>query len=232
MIRAAISSDMIAVDTLSRVISLPLETMDKMMVFCISDAQKRNISLNALKKHIQETIKSYNSRLLATCIGEFLVCIFFRRVDIDFQDELLTFLMQEKSIRGVEIPATDMLQFSENYALIQRELYRAVRIYPHRFFFAKAHLTFAEHCQNIIESSRDALSKTLSVLHPLRKHDSKYNDSLCSTMGALFLDTTMNTQEAAALLRIHPNTVQYRMRKIKEVLGDDCFLMPASMQYL
>jgi DNA-binding PucR family transcriptional regulator len=57
------------------------------------------------------------------------------------------------------------------------------------------------------------------LLGPLVKHDRTRNGSLVATLRA-YLETG-EQQEAAKRLRVHPNTLRYRLDRIREIGGFD-----------
>jgi DNA-binding PucR family transcriptional regulator len=58
------------------------------------------------------------------------------------------------------------------------------------------------------------------VLRPLVAYDATREAALVPTLRA-YLDTRCNITKAAAFLFVNPNTVVYRLRRIKELTGRD-----------
>ncbi|ROO89722.1 DNA-binding PucR family transcriptional regulator [Actinocorallia herbida] len=54
----------------------------------------------------------------------------------------------------------------------------------------------------------------------LLEHDREHNTDLCATLAA-YLDAFGNVNEAAAAVRVHPNTFRYRLRRLTEISSLD-----------
>jgi DNA-binding PucR family transcriptional regulator len=57
-------------------------------------------------------------------------------------------------------------------------------------------------------------------LGPLIEYDTQHNSSLLLTL-ARYFDSGCNYDEAADALSVHRNTLKYRLRRIRELLGRD-----------
>jgi len=112
------------------------------------------------------------------------------------------------------------------YQLMEKTLNAAKLVYPHKKIFNQQDLAFVERCQNVIVSGEDSLRSYAKILDPLRRIDEE-GDDLLTLLMTMMLDTQMNTAETATLLFLHRNTIYYRLRHIKQVLGYDPFVMPA-----
>ncbi len=74
--------------------------------------------------------------------------------------------------------------------------------------------------QFMIPLLNDPWSKRFSdkLIHPILDHDAKYNGHLMETI-SLYFDNDCNTQRVSELIFQHKNTVLYRIRKVKDLLG-------------
>ena len=79
--------------------------------------------------------------------------------------------------------------------------------------------------------SGDVVDEFVStVLGPLVAHDRLKNSDLVPTLYEFFA-SGMNRKEAARRLRIHPNTLDYRLRRAEEVLGETALRPGLSFRY-
>jgi sugar diacid utilization regulator len=73
---------------------------------------------------------------------------------------------------------------------------------------------------SMLGSSVAAQRILTETLRPLVEYDAARNGSLVTTLRA-YLGARLNITKAAAELFVHPNTVAYRLRRIKDVCGRD-----------
>jgi sugar diacid utilization regulator len=73
---------------------------------------------------------------------------------------------------------------------------------------------------SMLESSLSARRILKQTLEPLANYDAARNTALIKTLRA-YMDARMNVTKSAAALFVNPNTVVYRLRRIKEVCGRD-----------
>jgi sugar diacid utilization regulator len=80
-------------------------------------------------------------------------------------------------------------------------------------------LTFDEVLIDHIVRSSPAIERALSeTLRPLVEYDLARHTNLVGTLRA-FVDAGFNITKSAAALHVHPNTVAYRLRRIKQLTG-------------
>ncbi len=119
--------------------------------------------------------------------------------------------------QAAELPA--------KYQLLKRASRAAQQIFPYQRIYTEQHLIFADRCQTLAALGQEAAKPYLEVLERLHIGEEPDND-LLSILETMLLDTQMNTAETANLLFLHRNTVYYRLRRIRQILGCDPFTMP------
>jgi sugar diacid utilization regulator len=72
----------------------------------------------------------------------------------------------------------------------------------------------------MLDSTVSAQRILTETLRPLVTYDATRHGALVQTLRA-YLDARLNVTKSAATLFVHPNTVGYRLRRIKEVCGRD-----------
>lgn len=73
---------------------------------------------------------------------------------------------------------------------------------------------------HLVRASPHAQRILDAALAPLREYDRTHRSELTATLRA-YLDATLNVTRAAGRLTVHPNTVVYRLRRIRELTGFD-----------
>jgi sugar diacid utilization regulator len=116
------------------------------------------------------------------------------------------------------------------YELSRRVLPSASRIFARKRVFNRHDLGFADNVLRIIGAGKETLQPYRAILGNLKDYDSRHSAELCTTLETLLLDANMSTSETADLLYLHPHTIQYRIRKIKQLLGHDVFKVSAQFE--
>lgn len=110
---------------------------------------------------------------------------------------------------------------SDSYQLIN-EAWPFIRyIFPHQHIFSKYELALASNCINISIKS-DAVKKNyMDLIAPFKAAKEGKGKQLLDTLEIFVLDAGMNTSRTAKMMNIHTNTVQYRLKRIREILQAD-----------
>jgi DNA-binding PucR family transcriptional regulator len=58
------------------------------------------------------------------------------------------------------------------------------------------------------------------TLHPLVEYDTRHHTALVETVRT-YVETGFNLRRSADVLHVHPNTVMYRLRRVRELCGRD-----------
>lgn len=95
-------------------------------------------------------------------------------------------------------------------------------IFPYKHSFSKYELALANNCVNICVAGGSVKKYYQALIEPLRQEgkDSK-SKHLMETLECFMLDSKMNAVQTAKLMKVHSNTVQYRIKRIREILGVD-----------
>lgn len=94
-------------------------------------------------------------------------------------------------------------------------------IFPHKHSFSKYELAMASNCVNICMKGGSVKKNYLDLIKPFKNPKDTKGKQLMETLETFVLDAGLSTAKTAKLMDIHANTVQYRLKKIKETLGVD-----------
>lgn len=94
-------------------------------------------------------------------------------------------------------------------------------IFPHRHAFSKYELALAHNCVDICLKGESVKRNYLDLLKPFSDTKDVKVKSLMETLEAFVLDAGLSTAKTARILGIHANTVQYRLKRIRELLNVD-----------
>ena len=122
-------------------------------------------------------------------------------------------LFHVTGINGIEGAA-------DAYRLIGETWSAARRIFPHKHVFSKYEMTLVSNCIGIRLQGGFLRRSYDRLLDPflLGTHKDK---QLLETLTVFVLDAGMHTGKTAERMAVHTNTVQYRLKKINDLLGAD-----------
>ncbi len=110
---------------------------------------------------------------------------------------------------------------SDAYQLIN-EAWPFIRyIFPHQHIFSKYELALASNCINISIRSDSVKKNYMDLIAPFKTAKEGKGRQLLETLEIFVLDAGMNTSRTAKMMNIHTNTVQYRLKRIREILQAD-----------
>ena len=96
-------------------------------------------------------------------------------------------------------------------------------IFPYKRSFSKFELALAANCVNICMSESDSSIKRsyLDLIAPFAQVSDSKAKQLMETLEVFVLDAGLSSSKASRLMDVHVNTVQYRLKRIREILGAD-----------
>ena len=115
-------------------------------------------------------------------------------------------------IDGIEGAGDGLRIISETSAFVES-------IFPYKRVFSKYELVLVSNCIYIQISGGQLKKNYMDLLEPFRKEGSNKAKQLLETLETFVLDAGMNSAKTSDFLEVHTNTVQYRLKKINEILG-------------
>ncbi len=107
----------------------------------------------------------------------------------------------------------------EAFQLINETSHFVESVYPNRMVFSKFELSLVRNCVGM-ELQGGTIKKTyLDLLKPLEEVGDIKEKQLLETLETFILDTGLNSNKTAEVLKIHANTVQYRLKRADDLLG-------------
>lgn len=94
-------------------------------------------------------------------------------------------------------------------------------IFPNNKCFTKFELALAGNCINISLKGGIIKKYYMDLLSPFRRPGDNKGRQLLETLEIFVLDAGMKTSATARAMSLHSNTIQYRLKRIKEILGID-----------
>ncbi|MBQ7703644.1 MAG: helix-turn-helix domain-containing protein, partial [Firmicutes bacterium] len=113
---------------------------------------------------------------------------------------------------GVEGAVDGMRLITETGSFVEN-------IFPYKRVFSKYELVLVMNCIYIQVNGGQLRKSFTDLLEPFRKEGSNKAKQLLTTLETFVLDAGMNSAKTSEFLEVHTNTVQYRLKKINEILG-------------
>lgn len=92
-------------------------------------------------------------------------------------------------------------------------------VFPRTRRYGRFELAIISNCVNMCMKNDVVRKNFTDLLVPLSELSVQKGGQLLDTLSTYVLDAGFSAAETAALLEVHTNTVQYRLKKIKEILG-------------
>ena len=142
-------------------------------------------------------------------ISEMSVCIsFFDR------------LKENKSVRIFHVTGVDRIEGAgDGFRLIGETWAFVENIFPYKRVFSKYELALVSNCISIQVQGGHLKKNYMDLLSPFKKEGDNKARQLLETLETFALDAGMNSGKTAEFMGIHTNTVQYRLKKINDLLG-------------
>ena len=115
-------------------------------------------------------------------------------------------------LNGIEGAGDAYRLISESWSFVQN-------VFPYKRVFTKYELTLVSNCINIQIQGGFVKKNYIELLEPFKEASENKSRQLLDTLETFVLDAGMNSSKTAEFMGIHTNTVQYRLKKINEMLG-------------
>lgn len=126
-----------------------------------------------------------------------------------------------KDVRLFHITGIESLDAAvEGFKLINKTWRYVEAVFPFKRVFSKYEMTMVCDCINIQGGVTPLKKLYLDLLEPFgREVSANKGKLLLETLATFILDAGMNSNKTAEFMNIHNNTVQYRLKRINEILG-------------
>lgn len=134
--------------------------------------------------------------------------------------KLFDTLKENKSVRIFHVTGIDGIEGAgDGFRLIGETWAFVESIFPYKRVFSKYELALVAGCINIQVQGGHLKKNYMDLLEPFRKEGDNKSRQLLETLETFVLDAGMNSGKTSEFMGIHTNTVQYRLKKINEILG-------------
>lgn len=107
----------------------------------------------------------------------------------------------------------------EAFKLINETWSASLKVFPMKKSFSKYELVMISNC-NLVQEVGGGIKRTyVKLLEPFNEEKSKKGRQLLNTLETFVLDAGLNGIRTSEIMQVHINTVQYRLKKISEILG-------------
>lgn len=128
-------------------------------------------------------------------------------------------LKEEKTVRIFHVTGLDGIEgAADAYRLISESWSFVQNVFPYKRVFTKYELALVSNCINIQLQGGYVKKNYMELLEPFKEAKENKGRQLLETLETFVLDAGMNSAKTSEFMGIHTNTVQYRLKKINEVL--------------
>lgn len=146
-----------------------------------------------------------------------------KREDSGEKSVCVKFFDQMKEIKGIRIFHVTGLDSVEGagdgFRLINETWSSVGAIFPYKRVFTKYELALVSNCIDIQLKGGYLKKNFMDLLEDFKGGSGNKAKQMLETLETFVLDAGMNSGKTAEFMGIHTNTVQYRLKKINEVLG-------------
>lgn len=134
--------------------------------------------------------------------------------------DLYNQIKTEREVRVFHVtPVSGLEGASDAFRLINESWSFAEDIFPYKRVFSKYELAMVSSCVNIQLRGGFIRKNYGKLLEPFYVDSSNKEKQLVDTLETFVLDAGMNGIKTAEFMKVHANTIQYRLKKINEILG-------------
>lgn len=143
--------------------------------------------------------------------------------DINYIEESIALfdnIKEDKKVRVFHVTGVDGIEGAgDGLRLINETCAFVENIFPYKRVFSKYEMVLVSNCIYIQITGGQLKKNYMDLLEPFRKEGSNKAKQLLETLETFVLDAGMNSAKTSEFLEVHTNTVQYRLKKINEILG-------------
>ena len=135
-------------------------------------------------------------------------------------DELFDSMKETKNARIFHVTGLNGIEGAGDAFKLITETWNFVQnVFPYKRVFTKYELALVSNCINIHLQGGFVKKNYTDLLAPFEAAGATKGKQLLDTLETFVLDAGMNSGKTADIMNVHANTVQYRLKKINEMLG-------------
>ena len=126
-----------------------------------------------------------------------------------------------KDVRIFHITGMDTMEAAvDGFKLINKTWNYVEKVFPYKRVFTKYEMAMVCDCVSLQTGGAAMKKMYLDLLEPFEREVSQNKGKLLlDTLSTFMLDAGMNSNKTAEFMCVHNNTVQYRLKRINEILG-------------
>jgi len=129
-------------------------------------------------------------------------------------------LKDDKQVRIFHVTGIDGIESAADAYRLINETWSFVQVvFPFKRVFTKYEMALVSNCINIQLQGGYVKKNYMDLLETFKDAGENKGKQLLETLETFVLDAGMNSGKTAEFMGIHANTVQYRLKKINDILG-------------
>lgn len=127
---------------------------------------------------------------------------------------------ESKQVRVFHVTGIDGIEgASDGFRLISETQAFVENVFPFKRVFTKYELVMISNCITVKVQGGPLRKNYVDLIEPFRRDGDNKSKQLLETLETFVLDAGMNANKTSDIMGIHTNTVQYRLKRINEILG-------------
>jgi len=235
LIKAVLDDDQHLINRIASHTNIDMKSLQSMCVLIHLDSDEKNRQqidfLNANRAICAKTfLKERYKSVFVEVYEKNLVVFMGNPLLADSGDTMPEEFMNtvcENDGRTILIWCTELanrIEVREAYYGVQNYWYTLTTIYPTQLIFNRHELNFAKTCKMIMQRGGEEINPYLAYLDPLISPE--HSDEFLKTLSVFLLDTGNSVNDTGKRMFVHPSTVKYRLKVIKQRIGRDITKMP------
>ena len=228
LIRTILNDDPIKMRQISERLHFDIQSIHTMWIV-VSEESTKN-ALIQIEALIRMYLKRNEKNMLVDSFDDTVVAFMddapFKELDANLAEDFF------KEIKGhgnnVKLIVCNHLMNTSDvrkaYLQASEHWKTTLKIYPNKYIYTQRMIQFGEECEQEIGKGEEHVEIILKPIEALEMAEE--GEELLKTIKVFLLDADGSTKITGDKLFIHKNTVNYRMNKIKNILGYDVTKMP------
>lgn len=184
---------------------------------------KDSLEVTTVQNRIEEIYEKFKIKYIQGSYEDKYIFLIIKEKQKYRESYLKSFLEEMLIGNGESILLTEINDEEEISKLINTSIdviEKMKLVYRNKNIFSKYDVKLVSQCINLLDKKEEYTSY-LQLLEPIKNYDKKNNSKMLDTFGILLIDNDLNIKKSSQDLFIHQNTVQYRIKKIEEILGEN-----------
>lgn len=228
LIKQLIQYDKVILKLLAEQININLNDIISIIIM---NAERDSLEVTTIQNKIEDIYEEFDIKYIQGSYQGKSIFLIFGKNKRNYIKPVLQEILENN---GGGILLTEIRDDEEASRLINTSINvidKVKLVYRNKNIFSKYDIKLVGQSINLLDNKEEYMSY-LQLLEPIKNYDKKNNSKMLDTFGVLLIDNDLNIKKSSQDLFIHKNTVQYRIKKIEELIGESIYKSSVIFMYL